>query len=179
MELFLIRHPRPSRVQGLCYGRLDVEVEAETLATAAVALRAQLPEAVLRDAPIHTSPLLRCAELARLLAKPRTPICSEALIEIDFGAWEGLPWDELPRAELDDWAEDVWGYQPGGGESAEAVAQRWSFWLGHVRETAPSSVVAVTHAGVIRVALAGSGALSPEAAARAPIEFGSVHRFAL
>jgi len=177
--LFLIRHPRPSRVQGLCYGRLDVEVEANALATTAVALRAQIPEAVLRNAPIHTSPLRRCAELARLLAEPREPICSEALLEMDFGAWEGMSWDELPRAELDDWAEDVWRYQPGGGESAEAVSRRWSFWLGQLRQAAPSSVVAVTHAGVIRVALAASGALSPEAAVRAPIEFGSVHRFEL
>jgi broad specificity phosphatase PhoE len=38
------------------------------------------------------------------------------------------------------------------------------------------SVIAVTHAGVIRAALASSGALSREDAANAAIAFGSVHR---
>jgi broad specificity phosphatase PhoE len=57
------------------------------------------------------------------------------------------------------------------------VATRWERWLHHVRGSDGGDVVAVTHAGVIRVALArgsqGSSALE------AHIPFGSVHRLDL
>lgn len=77
--------------------------------------------------------------------------------------------------EIDAWAKDVWRYRPGGGESAEMVAARWQRWLSEVRSIG-GSVVAVTHAGVIRVALARTGPLDGDAALTAPVPFGSVHR---
>ena len=67
----------------------------------------------------------RCLELARELATPRKPRVSDDLVELDFGAWEGTPWEAVPRDELNAWAADVWGYRPGGGESAAMAAGRW------------------------------------------------------
>jgi alpha-ribazole phosphatase len=173
MSLYLIRHPQPSGVRGLCYGRRDVGIEPESLAAAVSSVR-RLGGAML-GARIFSSPASRCLLLARELAAPREPTLDDALREMDFGAWEGLDWDAVPRDELDAWAADVWNYSPGGAESAAMVAQRWQRWRrGWARES--GDAVVVTHAGVIRVALLCSGQLSPSAFSRAVIDYGSVHR---
>lgn len=175
MALYLIRHLEPSGVRGVCYGRRDFPCNARTLASGAAAIRARLPERVLADAPLFTSPLSRCRGLAQALIAPRAPSIAEELIELDFGAWEGIRWDALPREELDTWARDVWHYRPGGGESAAMVEERWRRWCDRVASLDAASIVAVTHAGVIRTALAWSGVLARPDAARASIAFGSVY----
>jgi alpha-ribazole phosphatase len=100
-------------------------------------------------------------------------------MEMDFGSWEGLDWDAVPRAELDAWALDVWHYRPGGRESASMVALRWRRWSTALRRSGIEGAVAVTHAGLIRVALLSAGLLHVAGFAQAVIEHGSVHRIAL
>jgi alpha-ribazole phosphatase len=174
MSLYLIRHPQPVGVRGLCYGRRDVGIEPESLAAAVSSVRRRLGGPLL-GARIFSSPASRCLLLARELAAPRQPTLDDALREMNFGAWEGLAWDAVPRDELDAWAADVWSYSPGGAESAAMVAQRWQRWQrGWAGES--GDAVVVTHAGVIRVALRCSGQLSSSAFSRAVIDYGSVHR---
>jgi alpha-ribazole phosphatase len=177
MEIYLVRHPRPSKSEGLCYGRTDMPVDPDALAAAAASVRSCIPASVLRRAAIFTSPASRCLGLARELAAPREPGVVEELHEMHFGAWEGVPWTSVPRLELDAWASDVWTYRAGGGESAAMVAARWRRWAARViagiaERGAP--VIAVTHAGLIRIALAGAGRLGPELSLDVP--FASVHR---
>lgn len=93
-----------------------------------------------------------------------------------FGDWQGARWDSIGREKIDQWAKDPWGYRPGGGESAEMVATRWERWVYHVRRINSDTVIAVTHAGVIRVALARSGLHSGRSGLEAHIPFGSVRR---
>ena len=97
-------------------------------------------------------------------------------MEMNFGDWQGTRWDSIAREKIDEWAKDAWGYRPGGGESAEMVAARWERWVNQVRKVNRDAVIAVTHAGVIRVALARSGLRSDPSALEAHIPFGSVHR---
>jgi alpha-ribazole phosphatase len=175
MQVYLVRHPRPLTVEGLCYGDLDVPVEAELFTAAVEMVSAQITSETLAQAIIYSSPSSRCLELARRLASPREPVSCEQLMEMNFGNWQGQAWDKLPREQLDAWAKDVWGYRPGGGESAEMVAARWQRWLAQARRIEAGSIVAVTHAGVIRVALACSGYLKATAPLEAHISFGSVH----
>jgi alpha-ribazole phosphatase len=174
MQVYLVRHPRPLNVEGLCYGDLDVPVETKVLTAAAETVSSQITSETLAQASIHSSPSLRCLELARRLASPREPAQCEELMEMNFGDWQGLAWGELPREQLDAWAKDVWGYRPGGGESANMVAARWERWLVQARRIGAGSIIAVTHAGVIRVALARSGHLRTTPL-EARISFGSVH----
>jgi alpha-ribazole phosphatase len=177
MEIYLIRHPKPRQAEGICYGRTDVPVDPDVLAAAAASLRSHIPAHNLRNAAIFTSPASRCLGLARELAAPREPGIAEELHEMHFGAWEGRPWESVPRVELDAWAAHVWTYRAGGGESAAMAAARWRRWAARVttgiaERGAP--VIGVTHAGLIRVALAGACRLGPELALDVP--FGSVHR---
>jgi alpha-ribazole phosphatase len=176
MELYLIRHPRPSSAAGLCYGRKEVPVDTVSVACAATAVRERIPEPVLRSAGIFSSPSQRCVLLARELAAPREPTMVDELQEMSFGEWEGHDWEAVPRDQLDAWAADVWGYRPGGAESAAMVAERWRRWSTLIRRTTNVNVVAVTHAGVIRVALACAGLLNTATFPTSAIGFGSVHR---
>jgi alpha-ribazole phosphatase len=178
MQIYLIRHPQPSRTDGLCYGRLDVTVEPHVLINAADSVLAHIPRRLLAAAQVYSSPSTRCLAFARHLAV-REPTPAEDLAEMSFGHWEGTPLHVIPRDQLDAWAADVWGYQPGGGESANMVETRWLRWLSHLRHVDIGTVVAVTHAGVIRVALAGLLQTRSSSALGTHIPFGSVHRLNL
>ncbi len=143
MILHLVRHPPPLIEAGICYGRLDVPADLDR--SAADALRAELPPGL----PVWSSPLRRCRQLAELLHPG--PAIDERLAEMNFGDWEGMAWDAIPRHELDAWAADVAGYAPPGGESPSAVQGRA---LAFVAGLAVPEAVVVTHAGVIRVLVA-------------------------
>jgi alpha-ribazole phosphatase len=143
VRLYLIRHPKPDIDTGICYGRSDLGL-AESAVARAEALRPLLPA----DAPVWSSPLRRCLELARELHAE--PVIDERLLEMHFGAWEMRRWDDIPRAELDAWAANPVGYTPPGGESATALRQRVAALLGELPELA----VVVAHGGVLRAAVA-------------------------
>ncbi len=141
----------PRVAPGVCYGQLDVAAE----------IPPSLVERLLADLPpglrLWTSPLQRCRKLAEQLHP--CPMRDGRLAEIDFGAWEGRPWDEIPRSELDAWAADVAGYAPPGGESPRQLQARA---LDFVHSLSDEEAVIVTHAGVIRTLLAWSQQLPPE-----------------
>jgi alpha-ribazole phosphatase len=179
MLVYLIRHPQPIEAQGLCYGRENLAVDRSAVAAVAAAVRNRIPPAALCGATFFSSPMSRCLGLARELADPREPIVCDDLLELDFGAWEGKSWEVVPRDELDAWAADVWEYRPGGGESVAMAAGRWRRWSQALRHHAADVVLAITHAGLIRVALACAGKLSGPAFASLPIPFGSIHRIVL
>jgi alpha-ribazole phosphatase len=142
MILHLIRHPKPAIAPGICYGHLDIPARIEM--PDLTRLRAELPP----DLPVWSSPLQRCRQLAEQLHP--LPLVDDRLVEMNFGDWEGRPWDDITRSELDAWAADIAGYAPPGGESPVALQRRA---LDFVAGLAVPEAVIVTHAGVIRVLL--------------------------
>jgi len=173
-RIYLVRHPPPVGVDGLCYGRLDVAVDEHAIGETADSVFTQLPSQVLENAHIYSSPASRCMGLARRIAAPREPAPTEDLSEMNFGDWQGSRWDSIAREKIDAWAKDAWGYRPGDGESAEMVATRWGRWLNHVSQL-ERDVVAVTHAGLIRVALARSAGIKDPSVLNVQVPYGSVH----
>lgn len=151
MALILLRHLAPDGGRGICYGSTDL-APGPGLAAGARRVAAGLP----RPSRIVTSPLGRCRALARLLAaRFRVSVTIEpAWREIDFGAWEGLAWERVPRAELDRWAADLLRARPHGGESVAMLLARVRHGL---RRAGPGALV-VTHAGAMRAALVTAGA---------------------
>lgn len=149
LTLYLVRHPRPLIAPGVCYGQLDLE--AENPWPVAERLRKELPPGL----PVWSSPLQRCRCLAEALHP--APVLDTRLMELNFGQWEGRPWDSVPRAELDAWAADVDGYAPPGGESPKALQARVATF---VDQLPAGDCVLVTHAGVIRTLLATASAES-------------------
>ena len=142
MQVFLIRHPRPFLDLGICYGRLDIE--AEDPQPVAARLKPLLPEGT----AVFSSPLQRARLLAEAL-DPETRI-DERLSEMDFGEWEGQPWDAIDRDALDAWAADTLHYTPPGGESVARLQRRA---IDFVASLSDSPVALVTHAGIMRALL--------------------------
>ena len=153
MRLILIRHTRVAAAGNLCYGVTDLEV-ASGFEREAARVEAALP-AVER---LVTSPLRRCRRLAERIGAARglVPEVDERLREMDFGRWEGLPWEAVPRAELDAWAADFLDARPHGGDRVRMVSERVRSALADYRRDGVRRA-AVTHAGVIKAARAEAG----------------------
>jgi alpha-ribazole phosphatase len=150
MRITLIRHPAPLIPQGICYGRLDVAVDpsaGEQMVSRLVA------DPRLRGAGrVWTSPALRCRGLADVIALfQAVPLSVDhRLWEVDFGAWEGRPWEAIPRADLDRWAASVLTFAPPGGESGAELIARIRDFHGELRRDQQDCVV-VSHGGPLKV----------------------------
>ncbi|MCV2366545.1 histidine phosphatase family protein [Roseateles oligotrophus] len=123
------RHPCPSGAAGRCIGAgTDLPVHwraAKRLARRIqkLAQRERLPKI------IYSSPLRRCADVgAWLKAWGWQHHQDPALLELDFGAWDGRAWAEIERAEIDLWVADFVAHAPGGGESLAALLERAGNW---------------------------------------------------
>ncbi|MEM6947905.1 MAG: alpha-ribazole phosphatase family protein [Pseudomonadota bacterium] len=150
MALILLRHTTPDVAPGTCYGRTDLDV-ADTFEDEARTAAAALPV----FGKIVSSPLRRCRRLAAFVgAEAGLEVASDPrLIEMDFGSWEGRPWADIPRAELDAWAGDFMHARPHGGESVAMLHARTLKALAdHRSQDGPALLV--THSGVIKAALA-------------------------
>lgn len=149
--LTLIRHTKPAIAAGTCYGRLDVGVAADFAQEAARTL-GWMAGADL----ILSSPLTRTAALAEYLARAQGAELhlDERLIEMNFGAWEGLAWDSIARHELDAWSADLMGYAPPGGEPASALMARAEALLQDLARLPHTHIALVAHAGSLRAILA-------------------------
>jgi len=134
---------------GRCYGRLDLPLRPEW----EDAVGALLPQlAGLRLRTVWSSPLGRCRRPAALLAEALSlPLrLDERLLELEFGAWEGQAWDDVPREALDRWAGDLQGFAPPGGESGQALLARVGSAASEIRAQAAPCLV-VSHGGPLRV----------------------------
>lgn len=71
---------------------------------------------------------------------------------MDFGSWEGRPWDAIGREAMDAWMRDFARHAPGGGESVDALMRRVAAAYDETAHAARDCAW-ITHAGVIRAAL--------------------------
>ena len=149
IRLALLRHGhtawnRAHRIQG----RTDIPLDDQAVADLD-ALRLPAPW---DGAQLWSSPLQRAAHTAELVAG-RPPLTDPALMEMDWGDWEGQHGADL-RADpasgfrdIEDWG---WDYAPPGGESPAQLRARLVPWANALTRDS----VAVCHIGVMRVLLA-------------------------
>jgi alpha-ribazole phosphatase len=169
-RLILIRHTAVSGVEGLCYGRSEVAL-SQTFETDAASVAAALPPG---PCVVYSSPSRRCRRLAERFSVPLA--IDDRLRELDFGAWEGRAWNDLPRGDLDLWCADHVCRRPPGGESfAELAARALSFAENVVACHGNRCVLAVTHAGVIRALVARARGIPLAEAFSMDVAFGSLH----
>jgi alpha-ribazole phosphatase len=160
MRLFLVRHPRPLVAEGVCYGSTDLEPDPHDLARVQAALRSALPGQAL----LFSSPMRRCADLARRLGYPEVVIDAR-LAELHFGDWEMQAWDAIPRDQIDAWADALVDHRPGGGESVLQMAVRLADFYAHAAQLPNEDIVVICHAGSIRLLRALHAGLPPREAA--------------
>jgi broad specificity phosphatase PhoE len=113
---------------------------------------AAFPNSLRHSDRCFTSPALRARQTAEALGLAAT--IEPALRDGDYGQWTGLSFEEVQTLEPQAMAEWIGNpaATPHGGESIAALIARVSKWL-DAQSTAPGSVVAVTHASVIRAAI--------------------------
>jgi alpha-ribazole phosphatase len=127
--LWAWRHPRPEGVAGRCIGRTDVIVPARRAKRLArciqqAARRHGLPRVV------HTSPLQRCALVGRYLRRwGWLHVQDPALLELDFGGWDGRFWEAIGQADIDQWCQSFACHAPGDGEALQTLLQRAARWV--------------------------------------------------
>lgn len=107
---------------------------------------------------IFSSPLKRALESARTLARYlRLDVeVDERLKEMNFGAWEGMTYDEIttkfPEA-FRWWERDLLTFKPAGGESINELRMRVESFLRDLAAREEETILIVTHGGVIRSSL--------------------------
>lgn len=168
------------------YGSTDVKLCPENL-------RAQVPmhAALARRLPPPgpgvvwlASPLSRTQHTAAAIFAAGYPeqtlIIEPGLIELDFGAWHGLAHHQLPP-KLTMPAHAFWSMageeRPPGGESMADGIGRAGPMMERLAETYPNhDVIAVSHGGIIRAALAYALRIGPDNALHLSIDNLSLSR---
>jgi len=174
VNLYLVRHTTPDILPGICYGQTDIEV-AGTYAQEVEAVVAKL--SATSPAALYSSPLKRCSQLAVEIAGLTN--CNVThdprLMELHFGDWEQVPWNDIPRGLVDVWADDHVMQAPPAGESFHTLSLRVQEFFQEMRaHHEGDDVVAFTHAGVIRAMLSHALNLPLVHSFRLQIDYGSV-----
>lgn len=148
---YLWRHPKPISATYRCIGQTDLTVNRHKIKRLAnkierVVRRQQLPKV------IWVSPLLRSRQVGACLAA-RGFDChiDPRLMEINFGDWDGKCWQDIDKAQIDDWCADFAHFAPNNGESLTAFFERIKDWLASLdHENTPKLIVG--HSGWITAA---------------------------
>ncbi|WP_163132654.1 histidine phosphatase family protein [Agarivorans sp. Alg241-V36] len=175
-RVLLVRHSQPDIASDCCYGQLDMPAKPEQLKQATVRLQKLLAEYSVSE--VCASPLLRCRQLAEGLYDSEDIEYQGSLKEVNFGQWEGSKWDDIPRHQLDAWADNLEGYRLGQtGETVAEFSQRvLGFWQTRLTTYGETNTTQVwfTHAGVIRTIVGEIQALPVVESSQIPLTFGSL-----
>lgn len=166
--LHVWRHPKAIGAAGRCIGRTDLPVDPRKAKRLAHRIRCQARRQGLPH-EVCTSPLRRAADVGRWLARWGWRHRIDAsLAEIDFGAWDGLSWDEIGEAAVAEWCADFARYTGHGGESVSMLFERCTGWSDDASRASACCVVG--HAGwitALRMLQEGRGA--PDSASDWPL----------
>jgi broad specificity phosphatase PhoE len=133
------------------------------------------------DLSYVSSPLNRARETMEIVRRrldldPQLYGTDDRLMEISYGAWEGLTLPEVEAHEpgvLERRDREKWDFAPPGGESYRDVGKRVADWYTSVKR----DTVVVAHGGVARVLMANFHILPEEEATHAEIAQGVVYVF--
>ena len=148
MILWTFRHTKPYNPNDVCYGRLDFDVSTTFPEESQNAINAYLKTEA-RPSKLYSSPLTRCMRLAEKVSEATgLPIeKNDALLELNFGTWEGQKLTAVPRTEMSSWISNLRGYRFPQGECFYDVDKRVEEFLDTLQDD--QEILWVTHAGVI------------------------------
>lgn len=151
MMVYIWRHPKPIGAQGICLGQSDLPVDNRKIKRLANKIqryvnRHQLPKV------IWVSPLQRSLKVGQLLAQRGFECHVDAsLAEMNFGAWDGNAWSQIPHEQIQSWCDNFAHFAPEGGESLAQLFTRVQHWL-QAQKLNDTPTLIVGHAGWINVA---------------------------
>ncbi len=168
MAVFLVRHTRVSSPKGVCYGRLNVGL-SDSFLQEAENIKKQLNSLSFNN--VYTSPSDRCVRLAEYCGYSNA-IKSDALMELNFGDWEGKKWDDL---DMSIWADDWVNNPPPNGESFTQMYERVKNFLKKL--PTENSTLIFTHKGVINCARSYYSDIPLKSTFDIPLDYGEMLTF--
>lgn len=147
LRLILVAHGATSATRRGAFPR-DEPLEPRASARASV-VRTRLP----RAARILTVPALRAQQTAEALGLAAE--VDDELRDCNYGRWAGLRLDELAQSDphgLAAWRGDLESTVH-GGESLAAVSRRVARWLDRQAVERSGTLIAITHAPLVRAAV--------------------------
>jgi alpha-ribazole phosphatase len=151
MELIVWRHPKPMGVHGRCVGQTNAPVDHRKAKRLAHRIRqyARRKRLFEQQRPVvWTSPLRRCFDVGRVLRDwGWVQHVDVRLSEMSFGSWDGQPWAEINKADIDAWCDRFADAHPGGGESVHQLLTRCGDFV--AERCSQSICLVVGHAGWI------------------------------
>jgi alpha-ribazole phosphatase len=178
MEIYLIRHTAPSVAKGIIYGQTDLPVST-TFESEKNEILKNLPKEI--DA-IYTSPLTRCSKLAYAILHhyPASGLFADpALMELNFGEWEGKSWEQVAGETCDLWMADFVNQAPPAGESMLQLELRTALFFNQLFQLNHSIVAIISHAGFIRTTLAHYQNIPLKDSFTIPVQIGEVVRLSV
>ena len=156
-RLFLVRHGNTmdEETKKVYKGRTDIPLSPKGIARMEKAA-AFLSASFTLD-KLYTSTLSRSIDSGRIIGRSQglEAVSLPAFDEIDFGAWEGLSFDEIKERypqELDRWLLDPANHTPPRGEPFGTARARSMKGVRKIlKEDAGRTVCVVAHAGVLRI----------------------------
>lgn len=145
MEIYLIRHTTPKVEKGICYGQADLDI-TETFLEEVEAIKPHLPSEGIK---VYSSPLQRCKKLADALFDGLDIDIHDDLMELNCGQWELLPWNDIPKDEIQPWMDDFVNVPVPQGESYVDLHNRVVKRFNEIVSKQESAVI-VAHGGVLR-----------------------------
>lgn len=185
-SVLLVRHAQTAWTRERRYqGHRDLPLSSEGIDEAA-RLAARMSD--LEIGAVISSPLSRAFQTAQIIADELglgQPEVDPRLMEVAYGDWEGLTQQEIAECwpdQLREWKNAPGSFRFPGGENLEAVGRRLYDFLGEQCarfDEDPTPIVAVTHAGPIRLAVLDARSAPIECFRHVQVEPASVHRFLL
>ncbi len=142
-----MRHPALTE-PGKCIGQTEGILHPDWL-TRLPATKPLLPDPL---PAIYSSPAPRCLVVAGFLGRSQVN-ADDRLHELDYGAWEGKAWHDLPPDEIEDWMVDMEDTAPHGGETGSSLLDRAVSFFEDLLEKNENALV-IADAGWIRALLA-------------------------
>ncbi len=151
-SLYIIRHGKTElNRKNVLQGRSDYPLNDEGLREAEKAA-AGFRDRGIRFSRVYSSPLTRAVQTARCFAGPQDIITDGRLIEMDYGPYDGLKFEEFPPEILTFFSDFVHNPAPEGMEQLSEVTGRLGTFLEEIKEE-EGNILISTHAVAMKGAL--------------------------
>ena len=167
--LIFVRHGRSEgNAKNLLVGRADLDLDP-------VGHRQiEMLPTVLTPTRVISSPLVRCQVTAAVFGLPVE--IEPRVIEVDYGVYDLMPLDEIPREMWARWRSDP-DFVPPGGESMRAMGDRVREVCEElVEQAAHTDIVVVSHVSPVKAAAAWAVGLGDADAWRLMVDQASITR---
>ncbi len=160
---------------GRLQGRLDAPLSELGTQQAAALARGFASAAVTR---VLSSPLRRARDTAAAIAAAHglAVEVDQRLIELDYGAWDGLPLRDVPAESWAAWRDDPQFAPPGGERLADVTTRVGAFCAAIFDGHGDDLVVAVSHVSPIKAAVCAALGVDERATWSMHLDVASVSR---